>query len=116
MSETNGVGEDVIRRVEDGVAWIVLNRPDAGNAMTAAMRNQLADWLDEASSDLAIRVVVITGAGEKAFCTGADLRGGRGPAQPRPEGAPENAVGDGARVIRTGWQRLVNAVLDCEKP
>jgi len=116
MSETNGVGEDVVRRVEDGVAWIVLNRPDAGNAMTAAMRNQISDWLDEASSDLSVRVVVITAAGEKAFCTGADLRGGRGAAPPRPEGAPENAVGDGARMIRTGWQRLVNSILDCEKP
>lgn len=116
MSESNGVGEDVVRRIEDGVAWIVLNRPDAANAMTAAMRNQISDWLEEASADLAVRVVVITAAGDRAFCTGADLRGGRGPALPRPAGAPDNAVGDGARVIRTGWQRLVNAVLDCEKP
>jgi 2-(1,2-epoxy-1,2-dihydrophenyl)acetyl-CoA isomerase len=116
MSESNGVGEDVIRRIEDGVAWIVLNRPDAANAMTAAMRNQVSDWLDEASADLRIRVVVITAAGEKAFCTGADLRGGRATPLPRPEGAPDNAVGDGARTIRNGWQRLVGAVLDCEKP
>ena len=116
MSESNGVGEDVVRRIEDGVAWIVLNRPDAANAMTAAMRNQISDWLEEASADLAVRVVVITAAGDRAFCTGADLRGGRGPGLPRPAGAPDNAVGDGARVIRTGWQRLVNAVLDCEKP
>jgi 2-(1,2-epoxy-1,2-dihydrophenyl)acetyl-CoA isomerase len=116
MSESNGVGEDVIRRIEDGVAWIVLNRPDAANAMTAAMRNQISDWLEEASADLAVRVVVITAAGDRAFCTGADLRGGRGTPLPRPAGAPDNAVGDGARMIRTGWQRLVNAVLDCEKP
>jgi 2-(1,2-epoxy-1,2-dihydrophenyl)acetyl-CoA isomerase len=59
--------------------------------------------------------VVITGAGEKAFCSGADLRGGRGSAA-RPEGAPDRAVGDAARLIREGWQRLVAAVLDCEKP
>ena len=116
MSESNGVGEDVIRRIEDGVAWIVLNRPDAANAMTAAMRDQISDWLEEASGDLSVRVVVITAAGERAFCTGADLRGGRGKTLPRPAGAPDNAVGDGARVIRTGWQRLVTAVLDCEKP
>ncbi len=116
MSESNGVGEDVVRRIEDGVAWIVLNRPDAANAMTAAMRNQISDWLEEASADLAVRVVVITAAGDRAFCTGADLRGGRATPLPRPAGAPENAVGDGARMIRTGWQRLVNAVVDCEKP
>ncbi|MGH9090695.1 MAG: enoyl-CoA hydratase/isomerase family protein [Acidimicrobiales bacterium] len=115
MGETTTGGADAVRRVEDGVAWLVINRPDAGNALTSAVRDQLADWLDEASADLAVRAVVITGTGEKAFCTGADLRGGQA-AAPRPEGAPEQAVGDGARVIRRGWQRLVAAVLDCEKP
>ena len=108
-------GDAVLRRVEDGVAWITLNRPEAGNAITAAMRDQVVVWLEEASADLAVRVVVLTGAGEKAFCTGADLRSS-GPGLPRPEGAPDRAVGDAARLIRTGWQRLVSAVLDCEKP
>jgi 2-(1,2-epoxy-1,2-dihydrophenyl)acetyl-CoA isomerase len=72
-------------------------------------------WLEEASADLAVRAVVLTGAGEKGFCTGADLRSS-GPGLPRPEGAPDRTVGDAARLIRTGWQRLVTAVLDCEKP
>ena len=107
--------EPVLQRVEDGVAWITLNRPEAGNALTAAMRDQVVVWLEEASADLAVRAVVLTGAGEKGFCTGADLRSqAAGPA--RPEGAPNRAVGDAARLIRTGWQRLVSAVLDCEKP
>ncbi len=105
----------MLRRIEDGVAWITLNRPEAGNAITAAMRDQVVTWLEEASADLAVRVVVLTGAGEKGFCTGADLRS-QGPAPARPEGAPDRAVGDAARLIRTGWQRLVSAVLDCEKP
>ncbi len=43
----------VLRRVEDGVAWITLNRPEAGNAITAAMRDQVVTWLEEASADLA---------------------------------------------------------------
>jgi 2-(1,2-epoxy-1,2-dihydrophenyl)acetyl-CoA isomerase len=97
------------------VAWITLNRPDAGNAITLAMREQIIAWLEEASADLAVRAVVLTGAGERGFCTGADLRSS-GPAAARPEGAPDRAVGDNARMIRTGWQRLVSAVLDCEKP
>ena len=107
---------DVLRRVENGVLWITLNRPDAGNAMKAEMRNQIADWLDEASGDPTVRAIVITGAGDKGFCTGADLRGGRTAAAPRPEGVPERIVGDAARMIRTGWQRLVGSILDCEKP
>ncbi|MGA2838207.1 MAG: enoyl-CoA hydratase-related protein [Acidimicrobiales bacterium] len=107
--------DPVVRRVEDGVAWITLNRPEAGNAITAAMRDQVVAWLEEASADLVVRAVVLTGAGEKGFCTGADLRSS-GPGPIRPEGAPDRAMGDNARMIRTGWQRLVSAVLDCEKP
>jgi len=105
----------VLLRIEEGVAWITLDRPEAGNAITAAMREQIIRWLEEASADLAVRVVVLTGSGEKGFCTGADLRSS-GPAPERPEGAPERAVGDAARLIRHGWQRLISAVLDCEKP
>jgi len=107
--------EPVGYRLEDGVAWITLNRPEAGNAITAVMRDRIIGWLEDASADLAVRVVVLTGVGEKGFCTGADLRAqDRGPA--RPAGAPDRPVGDAARMIRTGWQRLIGAVLDCEKP
>ena len=74
-STTETTAADVLRHVEDGVARITLNRPDAGNAMTSAMRDQIAAWVQDASADLSVRVVVITGAGDKAFCTGADLRG-----------------------------------------
>ena len=107
---------DVLRRVQEGVAWFTLNRPDTGNAMTPDMRDQIADWLIEASGDLDIRAVVITGSGTRGFCTGADLRANRPPGKPRPEGAPDRIVGEAARTIRLGWQRLVSAILDCEKP
>ena len=106
--------EQVLHRVEDGVAWITLNRPDAGNALTPDARNRVIDLLDAAGGDLATRAVVLTGTG-KAFCTGADLRARRDEA-PKPEGAPERPVGTVARMIRTGAQRLVAAVQDCEKP
>jgi 2-(1,2-epoxy-1,2-dihydrophenyl)acetyl-CoA isomerase len=105
----------VLYRLEDGVAWITLNRPDAGNAISADMRDQMVVWLQGASSDLAVRAVVIAGTGEKGFCTGADLRS-TGPPPARPEGAPARPVGDAARLIRDGWQRLISAILDCEKP
>lgn len=105
----------VTRRIDEGVAWITLNRPESGNAIDVAMRDQLIVWLEEASGDLAVRAVVLTGAGDKGFCTGADLRSPVAHAA-RPEGAPERAVGEAARMIRVGWQRLIGAVLDCEKP
>jgi 2-(1,2-epoxy-1,2-dihydrophenyl)acetyl-CoA isomerase len=116
MSDTTAPEQpEVLRTVRDGVVWITLNRPEAGNAITTPMREQIIAWLEEASADLGVRVVVLTGTGEKGFCTGADLRAAV-PGLPRPEGAPARAVGEAARLIRTGWQRLISAVLDCEKP
>jgi 2-(1,2-epoxy-1,2-dihydrophenyl)acetyl-CoA isomerase len=100
--------------LEDGVARITLDRPEAKNALTAEARDRLTSLFEEASSDLNVRVVVLTGTGG-AFCTGADLRGGQ-TAAPRPSDAPPVAAGDVARVVRRGWQRLVAAVMDCEKP
>ena len=109
-------GDDVVRRVQDGVCYITLNRPDAGNAMTQFMRDQVAEWVRDASADLFVRVVVITAAGDRAFCTGADLTGGRLPPRPKPIEAPDTVAGDAARMIRDGWQRLVTSIIDCEKP
>jgi 2-(1,2-epoxy-1,2-dihydrophenyl)acetyl-CoA isomerase len=115
MSEMTETIEDVRRRLEAGVLWITLNRPDAGNAMTVSMRNQIIEWLEHASVDYSVRAVVLTGSGEKGFCTGADLREVRTPPE-RPPGAPDMIVGDGGRTIQRGFQRLISSVLDCEKP
>jgi 2-(1,2-epoxy-1,2-dihydrophenyl)acetyl-CoA isomerase len=99
-----------------GVAAVTIDRADAGNSLTSAMRDGLADLLDELSATVGVRCVVLTGAGERHFCTGAGLGGAHAPQPPRPDGAPERAVGDVQRVIRRGWQRLVASILDCEKP
>jgi 2-(1,2-epoxy-1,2-dihydrophenyl)acetyl-CoA isomerase len=108
--------EQVQHRIENRVAWITLNRPEVRNAITPDQRDRVIDLLDEASADLGVGAVVLTATGE-GFCTGADLRAGRNrPAPARPEGAPERITGDAARMIRRGAQRLVSAVLDCEKP
>jgi 2-(1,2-epoxy-1,2-dihydrophenyl)acetyl-CoA isomerase len=58
---------------------------------------------------------VLTATGNRHFCTGADLRADR-PEPPRPPGAPEKVTGSVARLIAGGAQRLVAAILDCEKP
>lgn len=107
---------DLVRAERDdrGIVQVVIDRPDARNALTHAMRDRLVDLLEDASADLRVRAVVLAGAGG-AFCAGADLRG-QPPAPPRPEGAPDRAVGDVARLLRRGWQRLVSAVQDCERP
>ncbi len=107
--------EQVLHRVENRVAWITLNRPEVRNAITPDQRERVIELLDDASAQVDIGAVVLTATGD-GFCTGADLRAGRRPAPPRPEGAPDRIMGDASRMIRRGAQRLVSAVLDCEKP
>lgn len=55
-------------------ATITLNRPEVLNAVSYTMLEELAEALKDASWDDAVAVVVLTGAGERAFCTGADLK------------------------------------------
>ena len=101
---------------EAGVARITLDRPEAGNSLTAEMRDHLADTFDELSATLGVRAVILTGAGDRHFCTGAGLGGAQKPEPPRPADAPDRTLGDVARLVRRGWQRLVASILDCEKP
>lgn len=99
-----------------GVATITIDAADAGNSLDASRRDGLTDLIEWASADHHVRVIVLTGAGGRHFCTGANLGGPQKPGPARPEGAPDRLVGDGARMIRRGWQRLVAAILDSEKP
>ncbi len=115
MSDTP-TEELVTYEVTDGIARITINAADQGNSLNAMMRDQLTDWFEWASSDLAVRCIVFTGAGERHFCTGANLGGPQKPTPPIPEGAPDRSVGDAARLIKRGWQRLVASILDCDKP
>ncbi|MFG3259321.1 enoyl-CoA hydratase/isomerase family protein [Streptomyces sp. NPDC048172] len=101
--------ETVVEHATDnGVSWITLDRPHALNALTWDQRERLISLLSAASADPAVRAVVITGRG-RGFCAGADLRG-------TPDSGRERVAGDVARTIEHGAQRLVGAVLDCEKP
>jgi enoyl-CoA hydratase/carnithine racemase len=60
--------------VADRVATVTLNRPDVHNAMNEAMRRDLTRCFDAIALDEDVRVVVVTGAGERAFSAGADIR------------------------------------------
>jgi 2-(1,2-epoxy-1,2-dihydrophenyl)acetyl-CoA isomerase len=105
----------LLRRLADGIVWITLNRPDSGNALTPDQRNAMIDLIHEADLDPQVRTVVIASTG-KHFCTGADLRA----PQPQMETADDDAgdppPGTVMRVLADGAQRLVAAVLDCQKP
>src|SRR5213593_4586111 len=59
---------------DGGVATVTVNRPDALNALDLEHAGALRDTLEELAADEAVRVVVLTGAGEKAFIAGADIK------------------------------------------
>jgi enoyl-CoA hydratase/carnithine racemase len=60
--------------MEEGVALVTLNRPEALNAINRALRLELLELFPRLDVDKNVKVIVITGAGDKAFCTGADLK------------------------------------------
>jgi 2-(1,2-epoxy-1,2-dihydrophenyl)acetyl-CoA isomerase len=97
----------VTHATDNAVSWIILDRPQAMNALARRHRERLIALLDEASADPDVRAVVLTGRG-RGFCSGADLKSGF-------DGGAR-LVGDVARTLERGAQRLITAVLDCEKP
>eukprot|EP01062_Namystynia_karyoxenos_P030466 TRINITY_DN22760_c0_g1_i1.p2 TRINITY_DN22760_c0_g1~~TRINITY_DN22760_c0_g1_i1.p2 ORF type:complete len:319 (+),score=121.83 TRINITY_DN22760_c0_g1_i1:81-959(+) len=94
---------ELLYRVEDGVAVITLNAPQRMNSMGAGMNQGMVTALDLASDDPAVRVVVITGAG-KAFCVGGDLKtgGASGGFKAKSGSAIPPTVAAAARNLRVG--------------
>jgi enoyl-CoA hydratase/carnithine racemase len=68
---------ELLYEVTDGVARLTLNRPERRNALSWALIESLRQRVREARDDPEVRTVVLTGAGDRAFCAGADLTGMR---------------------------------------
>ncbi|MDN5931038.1 MAG: enoyl-CoA hydratase-related protein [Pseudonocardia sp.] len=64
----------VTYEVTNGVAWLTIDRPDARNALSQAVRDGLFEGVHRFNADDEAKVLVLTGAGEKAFCAGGDLK------------------------------------------
>jgi enoyl-CoA hydratase/carnithine racemase len=60
--------------LDDGVAWVTIDRPEARNALSADVRAGLWDAVHRFNADDAAAVLVLTGAGDRAFCAGGDLK------------------------------------------
>jgi len=73
MDQQAQTGEDILYDLRDGIGWITFNRPQARNAFTFAMYERLAAICDEENRDRAIKVLVLQGAGDKAFASGTDI-------------------------------------------
>jgi len=68
------MSELILTENRDGVMVLTLNRPQSMNSLNRVLLAELAEVVKAIAFDAAVRVVVITGAGEKAFCSGADLK------------------------------------------
>lgn len=64
----------LVSTLENGIVVITLNRPDAANALSIKVLEELKNVIDNCKFDPSVRCLVITGAGEKVFCAGADLK------------------------------------------
>ena len=67
------MSDDLLYEIRDGIGRITFNRPQARNALTFAMYDRLAEICQEAPQDKSIRVLLLTGSGDKAFASGTDI-------------------------------------------
>ena len=68
------MSEGLLYEIHGGIGRITFNRPQARNSFTFQMYEELGTICREAGNDSSLKVLVLTGAGEKAFCAGADLK------------------------------------------
>ena len=78
--------ETLLYEEKDGTAWVTLNRPDVHNAFNSVMMRELSELWTALRANDDVRVAVLTGAGEKAFCTGIDRAEGVAGRSPLPGG------------------------------
>jgi enoyl-CoA hydratase/carnithine racemase len=93
--------EAVLYDVSGGVATITINRPERRNALSWQVMTELRDAFEVAKDDRDVHVVVLTGAGDKAFCAGADLTGMAADAG---WADLHDARGELARLFRAMWE------------
>jgi enoyl-CoA hydratase len=106
MPDTHASGGDLLYDVEEGIGTIVFNRPQARNALTFPMYEQLAAICGRiGSGEESVKALVLTGAGEKAFAAGTDI------SQFRSFGSPQDAIGYEARI-----DRVLGALERCKVP
>src|SRR5215471_17367229 len=94
MSQQSTGSNDLLFDVRDGIGRVTFNRPQARNAFTFEMYERLAEICEETNGNRAIRALIFTGAGDKAFASGTDIN------QFRAFSTPQDAIDYEARNDR----------------
>ncbi|MGW1746415.1 2-cyclohexenylcarbonyl CoA isomerase [Streptomyces sp. NPDC002092] len=106
------MADTVLYEVSDGLATITLNRPEAMNALNIATKVALREAVRSAAEDDAVRAVLLTAAGERAFCVGQDLKEHIGLlAQDR-----ETGSGQTMSTVKEHYNPVVRAIAGMPKP
>ncbi|MFJ8945503.1 enoyl-CoA hydratase/isomerase family protein [Streptomyces sp. NPDC102395] len=106
------MADTVLYEVSDGLATITLNRPEAMNALNIATKVALRDAVRSAAEDDAVRAVLLTAAGDRAFCVGQDLKEHIGLL------AADKETGSGQTMstVREHYNPIVRAITEAPKP
>lgn len=94
--------DEVLSSVDSGILQITINRPEQRNALNLRVLSGLLGAIRQAGSDRAIRVVTITGSGDRVFCAGADLK--------------STLAGSEAAFNLSDYRELLLEILRCPKP
>ncbi|MGB0111848.1 MAG: crotonase/enoyl-CoA hydratase family protein [Ilumatobacteraceae bacterium] len=103
--------EEILYEVAEGIATVTLHRPERMNAFTGRMMYEVIDAFDRIDADDDVRVVIVTGSGERAFCAGADLGAG---GDTFSKGGSD--IQTDAGVPRDGGGMVSLRIFDCTKP
>ena len=103
------MSDPVLLGLDNGIATLTINRPERLNAMNSLAHLALSDLLDQLAEDRSVRVIVLTGAGERAFSVGRDLR---------ELAETETLSAESQREIAARWQRITRLTdrFDYPKP
>jgi enoyl-CoA hydratase/carnithine racemase len=105
MNETTPLEAELLYEVRDGIGRITFNRPQARNSLTFSMYERLAEICADASKDRSLKVLILTGAGDKAFAAGTDIN------QFRAFKTPQDAIDYETRI-----DRILGALEQCQVP
>ena len=105
MNENAAPDTSLLYEVSDGIGRIIFNRPQARNSLTFAMYERLAAICEAAAGDRSLKVLVLSGAGDKAFAAGTDIN------QFRAFSTPQDAIGYEVRI-----DRVLTTLEQCRVP
>jgi enoyl-CoA hydratase/carnithine racemase len=105
MNDTASLEADLLYEVRDGIGRITFNRPQARNSLTFGMYERLAEICANAGKDASLKVLILTGAGDKAFASGTDIN------QFRAFKTPQDAIDYETRI-----DRILSSLERCQVP